>query len=146
MKSRTQPERLKKEKKEGKKRSCHHFSVFSPTFKTRSRLVSKHSKIHYSVYIIVAIVRIENFIYFSMPAFIVKTYGFSPVFINPCYACPWNIFRVLKVCSWKVYCTKKIKNHGEGGDTRKKTTKNYCFYRINLLECVSGVRFEVVSS
>jgi len=31
------------------------------------------------VYIIVAIVRIENFIYFLMPAFIVKTYGFSPV-------------------------------------------------------------------
>lgn len=31
------------------------------------------------MYIIVAIVRIENFIYFLMPAFIVKTYGFSPV-------------------------------------------------------------------
>lgn len=29
---------------------------------------------------------------------------------------------------------------------KKETKKMYCFYRINLLECVLGVRFEVVSN
>lgn len=28
---------------------------------------------------------------------------------------------------------------------KKRRKKMYCFYRINLLECVLGVRFEVVN-
>lgn len=45
-----------------------------------------------------------------------------------------------------------VKNLKKKNTTKKQKTKQkenkkmYCFYRINLLECVLGVRFEVVSN
>lgn len=71
-----------------------------------------------------------------MPAYTVRTlsqFGFH----QPCCACPWNIFCVCLRFVAEKFTVKKKKS---------KTKKMYCFYRINLLECVLGVRFEVVNN
>lgn len=86
------------------------------------------------MYIIVAIVTIENFIYFY--AYIVRTHLVSLGFLlNPVMLVLGTYFAYSKFVVEKFTVKKK-----------SKTKKMYCFYRINLLECVPGVRFEVVNS
>lgn len=76
------------------------------SFGTRTRIVNIHPQTHDYVYIIVAIVIIENFIYFYASLYCEDTFS-QFGFYQSCYACPWTIFRVFEVCSWKVYCKKK---------------------------------------
>ena len=68
-----------------------------------------------------------------MPAYIVRTHLVSLGFINPVILVLGTSFAYLRFAVEKS-TVKKIKNK-----------KMYCFYRINLLECILGVRFEVVN-
>lgn len=85
------------------------------------------------MYIIVAIVIIENFIYFYANLYYENTFS-QLGFINP-------IMLVLGTSlAYSRFVVEKFtvkKNHKQ---------KMYCFYRINLLECVLGVRVEVVNN
>lgn len=85
------------------------------------------------MYIIVAIVIIENFIYFYASLYCENTFS-QFGFINPTMLVLGTSFSYSRFVVEK-FTVKKIKNK-----------KMYCFYRINLLECVLGVRFEVVNN
>lgn len=91
------------------------------------------------MYIIVAIVIIENFIYFYASFYCENI--FSLVLSILVMLVLGTSFAYSRFVVDKFTVKNKTKN-------KKKTKKQkmYCFYRINLLECVLGVRFEVVSN
>lgn len=70
-----------------------------------------------------------------MPTYIVRTHLVSLGFINPVMLVLGTSFAYSRFVVEKFTVKKKIKNK-----------KMYCFYRINLLECVLGVRVEVVNN
>lgn len=70
-----------------------------------------------------------------MPTYIVRTHLISLGFINPVMLVLGTSFAYSRFVVEKFTVKKKIKNK-----------KMYCFYRINLLECVLGVRVEVVNN
>lgn len=69
-----------------------------------------------------------------MPAYIVQTYLVSLGFINPVMLVLGTFFPYSRFVVEKFTVKKKVKNK-----------KLYCFYRINLLECVLGVSSEAVN-
>lgn len=72
-----------------------------------------------------------------MPAHIVKTHLVNLSFINPVMLVLGTSFAYSRFVVEEFTVKKKKKS---------KTKKMYCFYRINLLECVLGVSFEVVNN
>lgn len=86
------------------------------------------------MYILVAIVIIESFIYFYANLYCEDTLV-SLGFLNPVMLVFETYFTYSRFVVEKFTVKKK----------KRKRKKMYCFYRINLLECVLGVRFEVVN-
>lgn len=70
-----------------------------------------------------------------MPAHIVKTHLVNLSFINPVMLVLGTSFAYSRFVVEEFTVKKK-----------SKTKKMYCFYRINLLECVLRVSFEVVNN
>lgn len=69
-----------------------------------------------------------------MPAYIVSTHLVNLGFISPVILVLRTSFPSSRFIVQKFTVKKK-----------SKTKKKYCFYRINLLECVLGVSSEVVN-
>lgn len=99
------------------------------------------------MYIIVAIVIIEIFIYFYASFYCENILSLVlsilvMLVLGTSFAYSRFVVDEFTVKNLKKKTTTKKQKRKE----KKENKKMYCFYRINLLECVLGVRFEVVSN
>lgn len=111
------------------------------------------------MYIIVAIVIIEIFIYFYASFYCENIFSLVlsilvMLVLGTSFAYSRFVVDEFTVKNLKKKIPKKTQEKKRNKKTKKnppkqnkkETKKMYCFYRINLLECVLGVRFEVVSN